>query len=433
MRLAFLTPLPPARSGIADYSTEVLALLAEGHEIDVFHGQDRVDPSRIPRSCRVHHASGFLARHAQRPFDLAVYQMGNGLDHAFLYELLSRVPGLLVLHDLVLHHSRARMFLDAPEVAAYRRDPSSARLRDAARPRLQAYRDEIAYVYPGGAGRLDEAHLSTVGHLLPYVYPLFRIPVEASRLTAAHNDFVLAAVRAEVPETEAVRIPMAAPGAVVAPTAVHELRARLGIPPSAFVVGSFGLLTREKEIETVARAVARAASALPHLWLLLVGPLPDPGRLARLLARLGVWERTVMTGSVPFWTLPAHMEAADLVVHLRYPTARETSAALLRVLAQGRPAVISDLEHLADIPEEAVVRADLTDEEGEVTRAILRLAESPRRRASMGEHARAFILREHSPRRCLQGYEAAITRAFARGDPAPRAWPAHWPRAGTAP
>src|SRR5215470_16388563 len=138
MRLAFLTPLPPASTGVADYSVELLARLAERHEIDVFHAQDRVDPFRIPGPCRVHHASGFLPRHAQRPFDLAVYQMGNGTDHGFLYPLLARVPGLLVLHDLVLHHARARMFLDAPEVVAYAQDPASARRRDAARPHLEA-------------------------------------------------------------------------------------------------------------------------------------------------------------------------------------------------------------------------------------------------------------------------------------------------------
>ena len=44
------------------------------------------------------------------------------------------------------------------------------------------------------------------------------------------------------------------------------------------MVGSFGLLTREKRIETLARAVARAAVHLPDLRLLLVGPVPDaPG------------------------------------------------------------------------------------------------------------------------------------------------------------
>lgn len=426
MRLAFLTPLPPARTGVADYSVDVLGLLAPRHSIDVFHAQASVETDRVPASCAVRPVAEFLPAHREQPYDVAVYQMGNGLDHAFLYEPLARVPGLLVLHDLVLHHSRARMFLDSSAARAYARDPSSAALRDAARPALRAYRDEVAYTYPAQADRLDAAHLATVGALLPYAYPLFRLPVEASRLVAAHNAHMAEAIRAEVAGAEVVRLPMMAERVPVAHGVAAALRARLGIAPHEFVVGSYGLLTGEKQIETVARAVTRAAATLPRIRLLLVGPVPDPAALDRLLARLRVRERTVVAGRVPFGEIPAHIEVADLVVHLRYPTARETSAALLRVLAQGRPTVMSDLEHQADIPAEAVVRADLTDEEGEVTRAILRLASRPAERARLGAAARAFVSREHSPERCREGYEAALEQARALPDPPPRAWPAHW-------
>jgi glycosyltransferase involved in cell wall biosynthesis len=423
-----LGPLPPAATGIADYDADVLALLAERHEIDVFHDQETLEPGRLPSACEVFRKHVFLERHRARPYDLAVYQMGNGLDHAFLYELLPRVPGLLVLHDLVLHHSRARHFLESPEALAYAREPASAALRDAAGHSIQRYREEVAYTYPSQAGRLDEAHLGTVGDLLPYAYPLFRIPVEASRVTAVHNRFMVEAVRGEVPAAEVVRIPMPAERVAVDAGTVARLRARHGIAQDAFVVASFGLLTREKRIETVARAVARALVGLPRLRLMLVGPIPDRAALERRLEALGIRERTTLTGRVPMSELPVHIDAADMVVHLRYPTARETSAALLRVLAQGRPTVISDLEHLDEIPADAVVRAEVTDDEGEVTRAILRLADRADLRMRLGDAAAAFVRVEHAPARCLDGYERAIELSRARPDPAPRSWPGHWSR-----
>lgn len=433
MRLAFLSPIPPAPTGIADYTAEVLALLSPLHEVHVFHAQGAVDPMALPVGVHVHHASGFLGRHRERPFDLAVYQMGNAPAHDFLYEPLAAVPGLLVLHDLVLHHARARMFLGSPEAQAYAADPASAQKRRAKDGALARYRDEIAYTYPEADGRLDVAHLNTTGDLLPYAYPLFRLPAEASRLVGVHNTFMADAIRQETPDAEVAQIPMAARATRVPPVAVKALRERLGLRPHDFVVGSFGLLTSEKRIETLARAVARAAIHLPDLRLLLVGPTPDPAGLRALLERRGVWARTVMTGRVPLWTLPAHMEAADLVVNLRYPTARETSAALLRLLAQGRPTVMSDLEHLADIPGDAVVRADLADEEGEVTRAILRLADSPRLRLRLSTAAQRFAEREHSPARMREAYLAAIDRAMRRPAPAPRpGWPAHWQAAARA-
>ena len=427
MRLAVLSPIPPAPTGIADYTAEVLALLAPSHEIHVFHAQGAVDPLALPPGVRVHHASGFQKRHRDQPFDLALYQMGNGPAHDFLYEPLLAVPGLLVLHDLVLHHARARMFLGSPEAVAYAADAASAEKRDAARRLLARYGEEVAYSHPEAAGRLDVAHLNTTGDLLPYAYPLFRLPVETSRLVAVHNAFMAEAVREEVPEAEVARIPMAATATPVQPEAVGSLRDRLGLRPGDFVVGSFGLLTSEKRLDTLARAVARAAVHLPDLRLLLVGPTPDRHGLGALLARHGISARTVVAGRVPLWTLPAHMEAADLVVNLRYPTARETSAALLRLLAQGRPTVMSDLEHLTDIPSDAVVRADLADEEGEVTRAILRLSASPRLRLRLSAAARRFAARAHSPARMRDAYLSAIDRAVRRPPPERRtAWPAHW-------
>ena len=432
MRLAFLTPLPPAATGIADYSAEVIGLLAPRHSIDVFHDQDHVESERLPASCRVARVADFLRRHHEHPYDVAVYQMGNATDHAFLYEPLSRVPGLLVLHDLVLHHARARMFLETPEASAYARNPASATLRQAALTSLARYRDELACTYPDPADRLLDVQLGTVGRLLPYAYPLFQLPVLASRVTAVHNDFMADSIRTSLPEARLARIPMPAFPTAVAPEEVAERRAALGLSPQHFVVGSYGLLTREKQIETVARAVSRAAASVPSIRLLLVGPVADRPRLDRLIEERGIRDKVVVTGRVPFSELALSIAVADAVVHLRYPTARETSAALLRVLAQGRPTVISDLEHLGDIPGDAVLRAHLDDEEGGVTRALLRLADDRALRARLGRRAAEFVREAHSPDRCLEAYEATLREAAAGADPRPRAFPRHWPSPGSA-
>jgi hypothetical protein len=88
---------------------------------------------------------------------------------------------------------------------------------------------------------------------------------------------------------------------------------------------------------------------------------------------------------------------------------------------------VSDLENLAEIPEDAVVRTEPTDEEGEVTRAILRLAGAPAARDRLGRAARRFVLSAHTPERMREAYEAALRRA-ARLPPVPKhpGWPEHW-------
>ncbi len=425
-RLALLTPLPPARSGIADYSIDLARLLSPVHSIDLFHDGEQTEVTDLPPSCTVRPAREFLARHSAVPYDLAVYQMGNGPAHDFLYDLFPRVPGLLVLHDLVLHHARARMFLEAPAVRAYRAHPASAELRAQAQATLAALEAEIAYSHPEAARRLLPVHLGTIGRLLPYAYPLFRLPVEAARVVAVHNDFMREAIVDAVPEARVVRVPMALERVPIDPARVQSLRKQHGVKPDEIVVASFGLLTPEKGVETVARAMARAQKSCPQLRLWLVGPVPDVRSLLRLLRGLGAGH-TLVTGRVPLDELPVYMEAADVVAHLRYPTARETSAALLRILAQGRPTVISDLEHLGDVPGDAVIRADATDEEGALTRAIERLAADANARRHLGARAAAFMAEAHSTGRSREAYEQAIALALATPDPPRRSWPAHWP------
>ena len=423
MRLAFSSPLPPSPTGIADYAAEVLALLAPRHAIDVFHDQPAVEG--VPGGCGVFRAPELPARHRERPYDAAIHQLGNGPAHAFVYPLLSAVPGLLVLHDLVLHHSRAAMLLDSEAARAYAADPSSASLREGLRSGREAYAAEVAYAYPEQASRLVAVHEGTVGRLLPYAYPMFHLPVVVSRATAVHNAAMADAIRDEVPAARVATVAMPARRVAVTAGEVAAVRRAAGIASDALVVGCYGLLTREKRVETVARAVARAAVDVPSLRLLLVGPAPDEAALFAMLDGIGVRDRTVVAGRVPLAALPAHVEAADIVVHLRYPTAGETSAALVRVLAQGRATVVSDVANF-DVPADAAVRADVVDEEGEVARAILRLAANPALRERMGRRAAAFVAEQHAPARTLETYERALAAAFAAPAPHPANLPAHW-------
>jgi glycosyltransferase involved in cell wall biosynthesis len=425
VRLAFVSPLPPAPTGIADYSAELLELLVQRHEVELFHAQPDVDRSRLP-PVPVHPASELAARAAARRYDVVVHQLGNAPAHAFQYDLLARVPGLLVLHDLVLFHSRAAAFADSPAVRAWRDDPPSAARRAAARPALDAWRAELLYSYPDEGARLYEAHLGTVGDLLPYAYPLCRMPVEASRAVAVHDAFLVDAVRAEAPGARVAVVPMPVRAATVADEDVTRLRAALGFAPDDVVVGTFGLVTPEKRLATVARAVAAAGD--PRLRLLVVGPAPDRAAVDRIVAGTGLGDRAVVTGRVRLDTLPVHAAAADLVVHLRYPTGRETSAALLRVLAQGRPTIVSDLAHQAGLPDGAVWRVDGSDEEGSLVRAIVALASDPEGRRAMGRHAAGYVARVHAAPRVLDAWDEALDLARRYPVPAAREWPAHWPR-----
>ncbi len=409
-RLAFFTPLPPAPSGVADYAADVLRLLEPRHQIDVFVDQPETAAFNLPQ-LRVLPFQEYAAEARGLEYDAVIHQLGNGTEYRFVLDAVQRIGGLLVLHDLVLHHARARLLTESAAVVAYRADPSNAALRDAARQSLERYRTELAAEYPAQP-LLADVQLETTGRLLPYAYPFFRGPAAAADVIAGHNRALLDRVLAEVPDAlvTPLAMPMQEPPPVGA-SVIDELRTHLGIRGSEIVVATFGLLTAEKEVDVLARAVGRAIRLGAPLRLLLVGPVPDRSGLDAALTAAGIADKAIVTGRVPLEELPAHIAATDIAVHLRYPTARETSAALLRVLAQGRATIVSDLDNFAAIPADAVVKVRVTDEEGEVTRALLRLAASSALRARLGTAAAAHVAVEHSEARCLADYETAIALA----------------------
>ena len=99
MRVAFFSPLPPARSGIADYSEALLEpLAAPGGGGSFLDTAQPFDPAR---------------------FDIALYQIGNNDYHGFVYETALRHPGVVVMHESNLHHLMAGITIRRGDWDAY--------------------------------------------------------------------------------------------------------------------------------------------------------------------------------------------------------------------------------------------------------------------------------------------------------------------------
>src|SRR5476651_29206 len=122
MKIAFWTPLPPTKSGIAHYSSMLLPGLAGLHDVTAVVATEE-DVAAFQSSdggraqFRVIAADEGLATEVE--FDLAIYQLGNNPHHEFVYRQALRNAGLVVLHEVVLHHLIVEMTLARGEVVAY--------------------------------------------------------------------------------------------------------------------------------------------------------------------------------------------------------------------------------------------------------------------------------------------------------------------------
>ncbi|KAB2956093.1 MAG: glycosyltransferase family 4 protein [Thermoanaerobaculia bacterium] len=393
LRLDYLSPLPPVRSGISDYSVDLLPHLAARADVRVLRlpGQE-VD-------------AGLVERWNPAPADeagaggrLPIYHMGNNRFHEAVWRLALERPGVMVLHDLVLHHFLLDRTVGRGDYPAYAEQLE----RDhgwigaaAARP-----------VYWGAFGNSSQFHL-----------PAHRTLLRRQRGVIVHGGWAAGVLAEDDPQLAVRVVPMAIPlPAAASSERGDDFRRRHGIPAAAPLLGSFGFQTPIKRTDVAIRALAHAG--LEDVHLLIAGELSPYASYGELAAEVGVAERVHVTGFLPFDEMEAAIAATDLCLNLRYPTAGETSASLLRILAVGRPVIVSDYAEFGALPDAIALHVPLgADEDEQLARLLAaRLHRDRDSLRRMGEAARRYVACRHDPGTCATAIVAAIAE-LARCEP----------------
>ncbi len=390
LALDYLSPLPPVRSGISDYSLELLPHLAERADVRVLRLPDLpLDPEIAARFRPVE------AARAGEGGRLPLYQMGNNSYHAAVWELAMERPGVLVLHDLVLHHFLLDRTVGKGEFEPYR----------------QALELDHGWI---GDAAARPVRWGAFGRAAQFFLPANRTLLRRQRGVLVHGQWAASVLREEDPEL-AVRvvsmgIPLPAPARREVGLAFREA---WQIPAEALLLGSFGFQTPIKRTDVAIRALA--APGLERVHLLIAGELSPYSNYALFAAELGVADRVHVTGFLPFEQLDAAIAASDLCVNLRYPTAGETSASLLRILAVGRPVVVSDYADFGDLPNDLALH--IPPGAGEIEELAAALARQLSDRSAldrMGGAARRFVAEHHAPEPAADELVAAIAELAER-------------------
>jgi glycosyltransferase involved in cell wall biosynthesis len=361
VKVAYFSPLPPATSGIADYSALLLPALERLVEVEV------VRPGRT------------------RPVadaDVALYHVGNDPDaHGWVVDALRRRSGVVVLHDFVIHHLMAGMTIGRNDGHAY----------------LAAMEREA-----GAAGRMLgwgvlEGRVPPLWEVRPTEFPLVGEVLDRATGVIVHSRYVAAQVREHGYDGPLWHVPHPAwPVDDVAPAAVG------GSP----VFGCFGHLNESKRVPQLLRAFAEFRRTSPDARLLLVGP-EAPGFSLRGELPDGVLREPY----VPEERLMSLIAACEGVVLLRAPTMGETSGSAIRTLSLGRPLVVSDLGWFAELPDDVALKVPVGDGEEEAIVDAFETLADPGVAARMGEAARAYAEDEHGLDHVAELYVAALEQA----------------------
>jgi glycosyltransferase involved in cell wall biosynthesis len=393
-KLAYISPLPPERSGISDYSAELLPELSRHYDIDVIVAQDIVSDPWIKANCSLRSVAWFRAN-ANR-YDRVLYHFGNSSFHQHMFSLLEEVPGIVVLHDFFLSGITAHMDVVGYQPGFWAQALSQGHGYAAVQHRFHAADTaEVVWRYPCNLGVLRDA-LGMVVHS------------ENSRRLArewygedAADDWAVVPHLRVPPEPSIDRA---------------EARSQLRLGNDDFVVCSFGLLGPTKLNHRLLKAWLKSSLAKDvNCVLAFVGENHNGDYGAELVTeirRSGLDKRIRITGWTDTSTFRTYLAAADVGVQLRTLSRGETSGTVLDCMNYSLPTIVNANGSMADLPDDGVWKLPDEFSDSELVEALETLWKDLSRRQQLGARARDIILTCHAPRSCADQYAQAIETTY---------------------
>jgi glycosyltransferase involved in cell wall biosynthesis len=396
-RLAFVTPLPPERTGIADYAAQLLPAMLDDFDITLIVQQQEVTLPPVLANLPRHDAT-WLSAHAHE-FDQLLYQFGNSPFHSSMFDLLRAHPGVVVLHDFFLSN-----------VLAYEQMTGGI---------PNAWSDALFYSHGFAAlqaSQLPDNHAAAMND-----FPCNREVLEGATRIIVHSDHARQLAQ-EWYGAEAARnwtvvpLPRSAP-----PLRDRQgARAALGIDDDTFLVCTFGYIGPSKLSDVLVDAwLASSLHRDARCMLVLVGANHTGEFGARLTDTI---QDAGASGSIRIagWTDDAvyhhYLQAADMGVQLRSISRGETSAAVLDVMNYGLPAIVNANGSMAALPSDAVWMLPDQVELPELVSALETLYRDPERRDELGARARDVLRSQHRPDHCAARYRDALDLAMVEAE-----------------
>lgn len=387
MRLNWFSPLPPERSGIAEFTGALAPLIRERTQARFISERGDSEASGAFPGAE---SLGNLHPADVNRADLNVYNIGNNASfHGEIWRISRLNPGIVILHDFRLQHLFGGVFLDQ------RRDREGylTLMRD-------TYGDEGE-----AAARLMLTRRASP-EAVSELFPLVEVALRGAAGVVVHSDEALQTVieRTGLP---AVRLNLPYPAGAVLPGATPR-----GNPARREInLVAFGYIGPNRRIESVLQALAGLDLPM-RVNLHLIGELWNERLLRERAKELGLARTLHLHGHLPDEALDSHLGQADLAVNLRWPSMGEASYSQLRAWNLGVPTMVTATGWYAELPGDAVIHVSPEREIDEVAAIIRRLADDPAPFRDIGNRGRQLLADRHAPAAYVDGLlEFAATLA----------------------
>ena len=392
--VAFVTPLPPQHSGIADYSAELLPFLANRFDIDVYSDCQECSSNELNKSFNI--LDWRELGNNIDIYDVIIYQMGNSSFHSYMYELILKYPGVVVLHDFYISHLIKYLSFVVKEDPAFFYNEFMYSHRS-----LKTYRDYIKNIdslvmrYPINKRIIDAAYgiivHSTFSKELFYKYYNNQALPLIGVIPQIHKEYER---RTEKNKKIA--------------------RHKIGISDDIFLIITLGLVTPNKYPDLLLRSFTQLKNTNFNIMLCFVGGLNSV--ISENDLNTNNDKMIKVTGFVEQEVYSDYIKAADIAVQLRSDSRGETSRAVLDCLAYGIPVIVNDYATFADYNDDVVYKVPKIPTEKDIIDAVLVLLNDENKRKEYSVNEQKLVHECHSGKYVTERYEDFICQIISKYD-----------------
>lgn len=399
-KLVIVSPLPPTKSGIADYVYEQIPYLNKFYDIVcvVKSGKEKKLAQSLDdvKGLSILTADEFLNSEIQLHGENIIYHVGNNIHHEHCIDLCLKHPGIIVLHDYSLHHLVTELTLAKGDVEGYKRILSESH---------------------GELGEMiaDRRNQGIYNELIPFMVPANLFLLKDAKGIIVHSNWSLMHVKVNIAGVPAVKIPMhyVDKDSSVDSLTRLEARSQLGIDKNLMVFSSIGFITPPKQIQLTLKALGKIKDELPDFKFILVGEPFDKHWLNNIIEENGLKEKVIVTGFVSLEDMHLYIASSDFSISLRYPSAGETSATLMRSIGKGVPSIIFNYASYSDFSSKVAFKIKLdTHNTLYLENAIKELCANQDKRNELGKNCLSVISTEHKVENVIAKYAHFIDSIF---------------------
>ena len=371
MKINYFSPLPPIKSGISEVAALIIPILAQYAEVTVWTNQgtwskDLENCANI-RSYR----KGEINWREMNKVDFTIYHIGNNVNYHHDISVFSQqLPGMVVLHDVVLFHLFTGFYKEIDV------EDQSLTLDT-----MEYHSSEMTI--KANQFWAKKAINTTLDDFTPTKWAIHNA---AAVLVHTRGAF------ANLSEHQQWVLGYQPLPCNISPSPPKKLVTTA--PPYHLII--FGHIGCNRRVGSVFQALEESPNkALFQLHI--YGSVEDNEELLRQIKQRNLKLNVTLHGFVTDKTLDLALSSAHLAINLRYPTMGEASLSQLRIWRHALPSIVTRVGWYAEQSEDAVLFVDQEHEVEDIKRHLQSLVDAPESLIAMGKRGQQILQADHSP------------------------------------